>query len=245
MCTQLDRPKRVGMSNSGRYLAMPTSPHQIFLFLVLSIEPFPISIKAFCIASRCAAVFSSCFDAETGPISLAGLFGDYPQLIVYHFMFHPDWNEGCKSCSFWADGYDRLIPHLNTRNVAFAAVSRAPMAKLLAYRQRMGWSFQWVSASQNSFNSDFHVSFTAEELAAGTAFYNYRTGASVGEEMPGVSVFYRATDGAIFHTYSSYARGLDTLNSAYQYLDIVPLGRDEDNLASSMQWLKRHDEYTK
>ena len=183
------------------------------------------------------------FDGESGEVTLAELFGDHPQLIIYHFMFHPEWQEGCPSCSFWADSYDRMVPHLKARNVAFAAVSRAPLEKLLGYRERMGWSFPWVSSVQNRFNYDYHVSFTPEQLAAGTAFYNFRAGAPVGEEMPGLSVFYREAKGAIFHTYSTYARGLDAFNPAYQYLDIVPKGRDEADFEYSMQWVRRHDEY--
>ncbi len=182
------------------------------------------------------------FDGEDGAIAMSNLFGDHSQLLVYHFMYHPDWDEGCKSCTFWADSFDAAIPHLNARDVAFAVISRGPLDKLLAYRKRMGWNFPWLSSAGNSFNYDFEVSFTPEQLDEGSARYNYRDGASVGSEMPGLSVFKKG-EGEIFHTYSTYARGLDTLNPVYQLLDLVPQGRDEDALPYPMDWVKRHDEY--
>lgn len=182
------------------------------------------------------------FVGKQGPEKLIGLFGKHSQLLVYHFMFHPDWDEGCKSCSFWADSFDGLIPHLAARDVAFAAISRGPLAKLLAYQQRLGWSFPWVSSADSSFNYDFGVSFTAEQLEAKNARYNYRKNAGIGPEMPGVSVF-RREGSDVFHTYSTFSRGLDTLNPVYQLLDLVPKGRDEDALPYPMDWVRRRDSY--
>ena len=182
------------------------------------------------------------FDSEEGPKTLPELFGDATQLIVYHFMFHPEWEEGCKSCSFWADSYDGSVAHLQARDVSLIAISRAPLEKLLDYRERMGWRFPWVSSARNSFNFDFNVSFTPEQISSGGANYNYREGNATIEELPGISVFVR--DGnTVFHTYSTYARGLDPYNATYQLLDIVPKGRDEDGLPYPMDWVRRHDEY--
>lgn len=183
------------------------------------------------------------FEGENGAVSLADLFTDCSQLIIYHLMFHPDWDAACKSCSFWADGFDRSIVHLKARDVAFACTSRASLQKLLAYRSRMGWSFNWVSSGANSFSSDFGVHFTPEEIEAGNREYNYRKDTFRGEDMPGFSVFARDDDGNIFHTYSCYSRGLEMLNPAYHLLDLVPKGRDEDDLPFTMAWLRRRDEY--
>lgn len=174
------------------------------------------------------------FATEHGPRSLDDLFGDHSQLIVYHFMFGADWEEGCLSCSFWADNYDGLSPHLAARDVAFVAASIGPLDRLLAYRERMGWSFPWVSTAGTTFNEDFEVS--------GSRRYNYQPTDQPIDELPGVSVFAR-DEGSVFHTYSAYARGLDVFNSAYQLLDMVPRGRDEDDLPWSMAWLRRHDQY--
>jgi len=182
------------------------------------------------------------FNGENGAESLTGLFGEQPQLVVYHFMFDPDWDEGCKSCSFWADSFDGMIPHLAARDIAFAVISRAPLDKLLAYQERMSWRFPWLSSEGNSFNYDFGVSFTPEQSEAGGATYNYRAGPSNGLEKPGVSVFARDGD-TVFHTYSTYARGLDNLNPVYQVLDLTPLGRNEDALPYPQDWVRRHDEY--
>ena len=182
------------------------------------------------------------FATESGPRSLAQLFGAASQLIVYHFMFHPDWEEGCKSCSFWADSYNGAVTHLKARNVALIAVSRAPLDKLLAYRDRMGWSFPWVSSAENTFNYDFGVSFTPEQIETGDTRYNYREDKVTIEELPGISVFVRDGD-KVFHTYSTYARGLDPYNSTYQLLDIAPYGRDEDSLPYPQDWVRRHDDY--
>lgn len=183
------------------------------------------------------------FEGESGKRTLDELFADSSQLIVYHFMFHPDWDAGCKSCSFWADSFDGSVEHLAARNTAMVVISRAPLAKLQAYQQRMGWSFPWYSSQGTTFNFDFNVSFKPEDIDAGTATYNYVDGASVPEDMPGFSVFAKEKDDAIYHTYSTYSRGLDPFNATYQLLDIVPRARDEADLEYSMDWLRRHDEY--
>lgn len=183
------------------------------------------------------------FEGESGTEALGDLFGNHTQLLVYHFMYHPDWNEGCKSCSFWADSFDAAIPHLNARGVAFAVISRGPLDKLLAYRKRMGWHFPWLSSVGNTFNYDYGVSFSEQQIEAHDTCYNYHEGASVGPEMPGLSVFRRGEDGTLHHSYSTFARGLDPLNPVYQLLDLVPKGRDEDDLPYGMDWVRRHDEY--
>ncbi len=183
------------------------------------------------------------FDSPDGVLSLGELFGDRSQLIVYHFMFHPDWDQGCKLCSFWADNFERQQPHLRARDARIVAVSRAPLGKLLAYRDRLGWSFPWVSSGDSSFNFDFNVSFTPEQIDAGIANYNFRAGADVGEEMPGISVFLKDPEGVVYHSYSTYSRGLDPFNAAYQFLDVLPKGRDEDGLDFPMAWVRRNDEY--
>ena len=183
------------------------------------------------------------FDGPRGPESLADLFERRSQLVVQHFMFDPSWDEGCKSCSFWVDNFDGIVVHLNHRDVSFALVSRAPIATLEAYKKRMGWSVRWVSSLHNDFNRDYHVSFTPDELEKGQAYYNYANGSFPVPEAPGISVFYKEADGAIYHTYSCYARGLDMLNGAYHLLDLVPRGRDEAALSHSMEWLRHHDRY--
>jgi predicted dithiol-disulfide oxidoreductase (DUF899 family) len=181
------------------------------------------------------------FEDERGSVGFAELFRGKRQLIVYHFMFGPDWEAGCKSCTFWADNFERNAIHLHARDTNLALVSRAPIDKLLAYRKRMGWTMEWVSSLNTSFNQDFAVSFPKEKDRAGNN-YNFGTIHFDGEEAPGLSVFAQ-DNGAIFHTYSTYARGLDMLNSGYQLLDLVPKGRDEDSLDFSMAWLRRRDEY--
>ncbi|MCH8116586.1 MAG: DUF899 domain-containing protein [Proteobacteria bacterium] len=183
------------------------------------------------------------FEGADGRRSLSDLFGNASQLLIYHFMYHPDWEEGCKTCSFWADGFDASIPHLDARDVALAVISRGPLDKLLSYRQRMEWRFPWFSSADSTFNYDFGVSFTAEQIESRNTFYNFRDGASVGPKMPGISTFARDDGGSIFHTHSTYSRGLDPLNSAYQLLDLVAKGRDENQLPFSMDWIRRHDEY--
>lgn len=184
------------------------------------------------------------FDGPNGKQSLADLFDGRSQLIVYHFMYGPDWKEGCPSCSFWADNYNDVIVHLNHRDITMLAVSRTSLANINAYKKRMGWDFKWVSSLENDFNFDFQVSATAEQLEAKNMVYNYKqTGGWAAEEMPGISVFYKNDEGEIFHTYSTYSRGLDMLNGAYHYMDLVPKGRDESELPFTMAWLKRNDSY--
>jgi predicted dithiol-disulfide oxidoreductase (DUF899 family) len=183
------------------------------------------------------------FDTEHGPETLGEVFGKCSQLLVYHFMYPTEWDAGCKSCSYWADGYDGIQSHLGARDVRLVAISKAPIAKLVAFRKRMGWSFPWLSSAKNDFNRDFGVSFTQEELTTKAKIYNFGTQPFGVEEAPGVSVFAKDADGGIFHTYSCYSRGLDTLNAAYQLLDLVPKGRDEADLAYKMSWLRLRDQY--
>jgi predicted dithiol-disulfide oxidoreductase (DUF899 family) len=182
------------------------------------------------------------FDAENGQASLADMFDGRSQLLVYHFMFHPEWDAGCKSCSFWADSYNGSVTHLKARDVSLVAVSRASLDLILAYRERMGWSFPWVSSAMNTFNYDFGVSFSRKQIESGTANYNYKEGNARIEELPGISVFARKGDD-VYHTYSTYSRGLDPYSATYQLLDIVPKGRDEDDLPYKQDWIRRHDEY--
>ncbi len=181
------------------------------------------------------------FEGPNGKQTLPELFDGRSQLIVYHFMFGPDWEAGCPNCSFWADNFDKIIVHLNQRDATMIAVSHAPYSKLAAYEKRMGWTFKWVSSHDTDFNFDYHVSFTPEEVAKGEAFYNYTTGNPVDGEREGVSIFYKDPTGSVYHTYSTYARGIDMLNTAYNYLDLAPKGRDEGG--RSQFWVRRHDEY--
>jgi predicted dithiol-disulfide oxidoreductase (DUF899 family) len=183
------------------------------------------------------------FDGPEGKETLAELFGGRSQLIVYHFMFGPGWEEGCRSCSFLADHIDGALVHLAHRDVTLIAVSRAPLSQIEAFKSRMGWRFKWVSSNENDFNYDYHVSFTKEEMAKGKVYYNYETQEFGVEEAPGASVFYKDGTGDIFHTYSAYARGLDILVGTYNYLDLVSKGRDEDALAFTMAWVRHHDRY--
>jgi len=183
------------------------------------------------------------FDGPDGKETLAQLFAGRSQLIVYHFMFDPEWDSGCPSCSFWADNFNGIDVHLAHRDVTFVAISRAPLAKLQAYRKRMGWSFKWLSSFQTDFNHDYYVTFTPQEMAAGTAFYNYMQKTPPVSEMVGISAFYKDENGRIFHTYSTYERGVDMLNGAYHYLDLAPKGRDEAELSFTQAWVRRHDEY--
>src|SRR5690242_8714416 len=182
------------------------------------------------------------FDGPNGPATLADLFGKRGQLLVYHFMFGPDWDAGCKSCSFWADNFDGIDVHLAHRDVSMVAVSHAPFAKIDAFRKRMGWSFPWFSAFRSDFNYDYGVSFTPDALQGDGALVNYTKRERRLTEYPGVSVFARTSRG-IFHTYSTYSRGLDLLNGAYNYLDLVPKGRDEDALEFTQSWVRHHDAY--
>jgi predicted dithiol-disulfide oxidoreductase (DUF899 family) len=183
------------------------------------------------------------FDGPRGQETLADLFDGRSQLIVYHFMFGPEWKEGCPSCSFLADHIDGSLVHLNARDVTLLAVSRAPLAQIDAFKKRMGWRFHWVSSFGNDFNRDYHVWFTKDEMATGKVYYNYDRHEFPSEEAPGASVFYKDATGSIFHTYSIYARGADILIGAYNYLDLVPKGRDEDALAFTMSWVRHHDRY--
>jgi predicted dithiol-disulfide oxidoreductase (DUF899 family) len=181
------------------------------------------------------------FDGPNGKQTLPELFDGRSQLIVYHFMFGPDWEAGCPHCSHWADNFNGIIVHLNQRDVNMVAVSRAPLAKLAAYKKRMGWTFKWVSSSGSDFNFDYRVSFTPEEMAAKRALYNFEMQDPHASEREGVSVFLKDPVGAVFHTYSTYARGIDMLNVDYNYLDLVPKGRDEGGRGPF--WVRRHDEY--
>jgi predicted dithiol-disulfide oxidoreductase (DUF899 family) len=181
------------------------------------------------------------FDGPSGKETLADLFAGKSQLMIYHFMLGPGWVQGCPSCSFLADHFDGANIHLVQRDVSLVVVSRAPLAEIEAYKKRMGWKFKWVSSDSTDFNHDFHVSFTKDEMESG-AEYNYATGKIPSEELPGLSAFIKDS-GAVFHTYSSYARGLDTLVGAYNFLDMAPKGRDEGGLPWSMAWVRRHDEY--
>ncbi len=183
------------------------------------------------------------FDGPQGKVTLADLFGSKSQLLLYHFMFDSEWDEGCKACSFMADHYERLIVHLAHRDVTFATVSRATRDRLESFRQRMGWTFPWFSSADSDFNRDFHVSFGEDELS-GRAYYNYQEGSSFPvKEAPGLSVFARDEEGHVYHTYSCYARGLENLLGAYDFLDLVPKGRNEDGLSYGMEWLRHRDRY--
>jgi len=183
------------------------------------------------------------FDGPGGKETLAELFEGRSQLIVYHFMLGPGWEEGCKACSFLADHFNPAIVHLGHRDVTMIAVSRAPLPEIDAFKQRMGWTFKWVSSFESEFNGDYHVSFSEEALQEGSIYYNYTMMEFPVTEAPGLSVFLKDGDGEIFHTYSCYARGLDPLITAYNYLDLVPKGRDEADLSFSMEWVRLHDSY--
>ena len=185
------------------------------------------------------------FDGPNGKETLSELFDGRSQLIVYHFMYDPIWDAGCPSCSFWADNFNNIIVHLNQRDVTMIAISKAPYNKIDAYKKRLGWEFKWVSSFDTDFNFDYFVSFTPEELAKKKAFYNFISQDPRISEREGVSVFYKDPSGKIFHTYSAYERGIDILNNTYNYLDLVPKGRDEDGYDFPMAWVRRHDEYNK
>jgi predicted dithiol-disulfide oxidoreductase (DUF899 family) len=182
------------------------------------------------------------FEGPGGRENLSQLFDGRHQLAVYHFMLGPDWQEGCKSCSFWADNFNGIDAHLRQRDVSFIAISRAPWPKIQAFKKRMGWTFKWVSSFNSDFNYDYHVSFRLEQSASREVEYNYAPSQTTMEELPGISVFYKDDDAKIFHTYSCYARGLDILNGAYHWLDLVPKGRDETG-SHKMAWVRLHDEY--
>jgi predicted dithiol-disulfide oxidoreductase (DUF899 family) len=158
-------------------------------------------------------------------------------------MFNPEWDEGCPHCSFWADNFNGIDVHLSHRDVSFVAISRASLEKIEAFKKRMGWSFTWVSSAHTDFNYDFNASFTEEQVRTGTAFFNYAVSNPGQPDREGASVFYKGMDGAIYHTYSTYGRGIDMLNGAYHYLDLVPKGRDEDELEFTQAWVRHHDRY--
>jgi predicted dithiol-disulfide oxidoreductase (DUF899 family) len=183
------------------------------------------------------------FEGSNGKQTLPELFDGRSQLIVYHFMFDPSWDAGCPHCSFWADNFNGIVVHLKHRDVTMIAVSRAPYSKLAAYEKRMGWNFKWVSSHGTDFNFDYHVSFTPEELARKEAFHNFTTQTPPGSETVGISVFYKAETEKVYHTYSTYSRGVDMVNGAYNYLDLVPKGRDEAGQRNPQFWVRRHDEY--
>ena len=181
------------------------------------------------------------FHGAKGEVALSDLFDGRSQLIVYHFMFGPDWEAGCPHCSHWADSFNGIIVHLNQRDVSMVAVSRAPYAKLAAYKTRMGWSFDWLSSEGSEFNFDYHVSFRPEELASRTVDYNFAAHPAGPSEREGISVFIKDA-GTIYRTYSAFARGIDLMSTDYNYLDLTPKGRDEGG--KGPYWVKRHDEYT-
>jgi len=183
------------------------------------------------------------FDGPNGKETLGDLFDRRIQSIVYHFMFGPGWEQCCPSCSFLADHFDGALVHLAHRDATLLAISRAPLPEIEAFKKRMGWRFTWMSSFGNDFNYDYHVSFTQDENAKGKVYYNYEMREFPSEEAPGISVFYKDGTGDIFHTYSGYARGLDLLVGAYNYLDLVPKGRDEDDLSFTMAWVRHHDRY--
>ena len=183
------------------------------------------------------------FDTPDGKKTLADLFDGRSQLIVYHFMFGPDWEAGCPSCSFLADHFDGPNQHLAHHDVSLVAITRAPVDTFAPYVKRLGWKFKWASSYENDFNFDYHVSFTKDELATGPVVYNFTTiddPKNLGVEMPGVSVFYKDEARDIFRTYSGFARGLDILIGAHNFLDLTPKGRNEKQI---MDWVRRHDEY--
>jgi predicted dithiol-disulfide oxidoreductase (DUF899 family) len=183
------------------------------------------------------------FNGPKGKRTLAELFDGRDQLIVYHFMFGPEWAEGCPSCSFIADHFDGAAVHLANRGITLTAVSRAPFEKIEPFKKRMGWRFNWVSSDGNDFNWDYHVSFTKEEITGVKMPYKYGTSSFPSDEAPGLSVFYKDEAGKVFHTYSTYARGGDILIGAYNFLDIAPLGRNEERFDWPMQWVRHHDKY--
>lgn len=182
------------------------------------------------------------FGCPDGKVTLAELFCDKSQLVVYHFMFGPGWKEGCPHCSFWADHYDSVNHHLGQRDTTLVVVSRAPLKEIQTFKRRMGWRFSWVSSNQTDFNFDFHVSFTPEQIRSGKLFYNYATNKMKIDEREGVSAFYQDSKGQVYHTYSAYARGIDLLNTTYNFLDLTAKGRDEDP-DQPQDWVRYHDRY--
>jgi predicted dithiol-disulfide oxidoreductase (DUF899 family) len=183
------------------------------------------------------------FEGPSGRETLAELFGPRSQLLVYHFMYGPDWEQGCPSCSFMADHLDGMAPHLSARDVTLLVVSRAPLAQVQRFQRRMGWRFRWVSSHGSDFNHDFGVSFTPLQLAQGKVPYNYTQQPFPAEEAPGISVFARNDAGDVFHTYSTYGRGVEVMMGTYRLLDLAPQGRAETNAAYTMDWVRHHDRY--
>jgi len=183
------------------------------------------------------------FDTPKGKKTLADLFEGRSQLILYHFMFGPEWNEGCPSCSILGDHIDGNVQHLANRDVTLLAVSRAPKAKIEEFKKRLGWRFKWASSFGNDFNRDFHVSFTKQEVAQKEMYYNFKRQFFPSEEGPGLSVFYKNENGEVFHTYSTYGRGGESMMGVYSYLDIAPKGRNEEGLPHPMMWVRHHDRY--
>lgn len=183
------------------------------------------------------------FESPIGQLSLADLFAEHRQLVIYHFMFGPDWQEGCPSCSFVSDHFDGMLPHLAARDVAFVAVSRAPLPKIEGFKKRMGWKFKWVSSYDTDFNKDFHVSFSPDQMAKGKVDYNYALTEFPSAEAPGMSIFFKDDCDRIYHTYSTYSRGLEQIMSTYKILDMLPFGRNEEGLSFPMAWVRYHDSY--
>jgi predicted dithiol-disulfide oxidoreductase (DUF899 family) len=183
------------------------------------------------------------FEAPQGPRTLAELFDGHRQLLVQHFMLAPGWQQGCPSCSFMADHADGMTVHLAHRDVTFVAISRAPLAEIERFRQRMGWQFTWVSSNGTDFNYDFRVSFTPAEVTRGNLDYNYGEWPWSSEEWPGISAFYKNDAGEIFHTYSTYGRGAEVMMGTYNMLDLMPKGRDERDVDHKMEWVRHHDRY--
>jgi len=183
------------------------------------------------------------FEGPDGHEKLSDLFDGRRQLLVQHFMLAPGWEEGCKSCSYMADHTDGMVPHLAQRDTTFVAISRAPYEEIVRFRRRMGWKFKWLSSHGTSFNYDFRVSFTPEEAAKGSPAYNYGTMSVGRDELPGVSVFVKDEAGDVFHTYSTYGRGVEVMMGTYRMLDLTPKGRDEQDLSFTMAWVRHHDRY--
>jgi predicted dithiol-disulfide oxidoreductase (DUF899 family) len=183
------------------------------------------------------------FESPNGRVTLADLFEGRSQLMVQHFMLGPGWEEGCKACSFMMDHFNPTVVHLNARDVSFAAISHAPLNEILPFKARMGWAVNWVSSHGTDFNRDFHVSFTESEIARGQVDYNYTKMDFPKTEAPGISVFARDAKGTVYHTYSTYGRGVDVIMGTYRLLDLVPKGRDEDGFEYNMEWMRHHDRY--
>ena len=183
------------------------------------------------------------FDTPAGPRRLAELFQGRRQVLVQHFMLGPGWEQGCKSCSFMADHLDGISLHLAQRDITLLAVSRAPLAEIEHFRQRMGWQFAWASSNGGEFNRDFQVSFGPEDRIDGEVYYNYHLTAFPANEAPGISIFVRNDAGEVFHSYSTFGRGVEVMMGAYNLIDLTPWGRQEQDLAQTMAWVRHHDRY--